>query len=122
MLRRLIRRLRAGDERRNRSIENRSIEEERPLSDQRGDPAAVTEKAPFSYIIVSYDGENYRPLIVGALGHRLHFDGAALMLLCGVQRPAFGQRQMEVPVRTVPAEDLRKLRALLSAISTEVEA
>ena len=44
------------------------------------------------------------------------------MLLCGVQRPAVGERQMEVPVKTVPAEDLRKLRALLSAIPTEVEA
>lgn len=91
------------------------------MSAQGGDPP-VAEKAPHSYIIVSYDGENYRPLIVGALGHRLHFDGEALMLLCGVQRPAVGERQMEVPVKTVPAEDLRRLRALLSAIPTEVEA
>lgn len=92
------------------------------MSEQRGDPP-VTEKAPHSYIIVGYDGESYRPLIVGAVGHRLHFDSAALMLLCGVERPSGwgGRLEMEVPVKTVPAEDLRKLRTLLSSIPTGIE-
>lgn len=116
MLRRLIERLRAGDHHR-----SRSIEKERPPGEQRGDAAPVTEKAPHSYIIVSYDGENYRPLIVGALGHRLQFNSEALLLLCGVERSFSGCLEMEVPVKTVPAEDLRKLRTLLSSIPSGVE-
>ena len=90
------------------------------MSETRGNPP-VTEKPPHSYIIVGYDGETYRPLIVGEFGHRLYFDGQALMLLCGVERPSAGERKMSVPVKSVPAEDLEKLRTLLSSIPTEVE-
>ena len=87
------------------------------MSEERTDPPA-TEKAPHSYIIVGYDGENYEPLIVGEIGHRLHFDSKALMHLCGVERPFAGRLEMEVLVKTVPAEDFRKLRTLLSSIPT----
>ena len=92
------------------------------MSETQGNPP-VTEKPPHSYIIVGYDGENYRPLIVGELGHQIHFDSKALMLLCGVREPSTaGRLEMEVLVKTVPAEDLRKLRTLLSSIPTGVQA
>ena len=90
------------------------------MSEPQGN-APVTEKPPHSYIIVGYDGENYRPLLVGAFGHFLDFDEEALMLLCGVERPPFGERKMKVPVKSVPAEDLEKLRTLLSSLPTGVQ-
>ena len=90
------------------------------MSEPCGD-ASVTKKTPYSYIIVGYDGENYEPLIIGELGRRLYFDGQALMLLCGVERPSVGERKMSVPVKCVPADDIEKLRTLLSSIPAEVE-
>ena len=80
--------------------------------------APVTEKPPHGYIIVGYDGENYRPLLLGAIGHSIEFDEEALMLLCGVERPPVGERKMWVPVKSVPDDDLRRLRTLLSSIPT----
>lgn len=90
------------------------------MSEQRGDPP-VTEKAPHSYIIVGYDGENYRPLIVGVIGTQIHFDAAALMGLCGIEGSSIGQLEMEVPVKTVPDDDFQKLRKLLASIPTPKE-
>ncbi len=90
------------------------------MSETRGDPP-VTEKPPHSYIIVGYDGENYRPLIVGEFGHFIEFDEKSLMGLCGIYPSPVRRRTMEVPVKSVPADDLEKLRALLSSLPTGVQ-
>ena len=90
------------------------------MSEERRDPP-VTEKAPHSYIIVGYDGENYQPLIVGAFGHFIEFDEKALMGLCGIEPSPVRVRRMTVPVKSVPADDLEKLRTLLSSLPTEVQ-
>ena len=119
MIRRLIERFRVGSEHPNRSP-NRSTPEERPLSEPRED-ASVTEKAPHSYIIVGYDGENYRPLIVGTVGHYLDFNERALMGLCGIEPSPVRVRTMEVPFKWVPADDFEKLRTLLASLPTEVQ-
>ena len=91
------------------------------MSDPRTDPPA-TEKAPYGYIIVGYDGENYRPLLLGAAGQSIEFDEEALMLLCGFERPSVGERKMWVPVKSVPDEDLQKFRTLLSSLPTGIQA
>ncbi len=89
------------------------------MSEPRED-TPVAEKAPHGYIIVGYDGENYRPLLIGAIGHSIEFDEKSLMGLCGIHPSPVRRRTMEVPVKSVPADDLEKLRNLLSSLSTGV--
>ena len=90
------------------------------MSEPQGN-APVTEKPPHGYIIVGYDGQNYRPLIIGAVGHFIEFDEKSLMGLCGIHPSPVRPRTMEVPFKSVPADDLEKLRALLSSLPTGVQ-